>query len=152
MQQLHKKIRQVVMLLILPLFFVVLLSTPSQAKTQVLVQYFHGNVRCQTCLSFEAWSKKAVDGFPVELADGRLQWQLINFDLPENKHYIKDYTLADKSLVLVLEEDGKIISWKNVEEFWGFGEDEEQKFVSLVQNLIADYLKNTTGEEQGKPE
>jgi hypothetical protein len=114
----------------------------SQAQTQVLVRYFHGDVRCSTCLAFEDWSKTALESFPKELANGSLQWQLINFDLPENKHYIKDYALADKSLVLVREEDGKPVRWKNVEEFWDFGEDQKQEFISLVRSLVADYLTN----------
>ena len=80
--------------------------------------------------------------YAAELSDGRLEWQLINFDQPENKHYIKDYGLADKSLVLVREEDGKTVRWKNVEEFWEFDENQKQEFVSLVQGLIADFLKN----------
>lgn len=118
------------------------LTSPSQAESHVLVRYFHGDVRCTTCLQFEDWSKTATESFSAELADGRLQWQLINFDQPENKHYIKDYGLADKSLVLVREEDGKTVRWKNVEEFWDFGEDQKQEFVSLVQGLIGEFLQN----------
>jgi hypothetical protein len=129
------------------------IPTQSRAETHVLVRYFHGDVRCQTCLTFENWAKTAVEGFPAELAEGRLQWQPINFDSPENQHYVKDYSLADKSLVLVREEDGKTVRWKNVEEFWDFGEDQKKEFVSLVRSLIADYLKNEPEEKNhGKPE
>jgi len=127
---------------ILPLLFLSLGSTQSYAANHVLVRYFHGDVRCQTCLQFEDWAKTATESFPNELASGQIQWQLINFDLPENKHYIKDYELAEKSLVLVKEEDGKTARWKNVEEFWDFDEDQKAEFICLVRDLINDYLKH----------
>ncbi len=139
----QKNIRlKVVLSFVLPILFLVLLPSQSHADPHVLVRYFHGDVRCTTCMQFEDWSKTATEKFPAELSDGRLEWQLINFDQPENKHYIKDYGLADKSLVLVREEDGKTVRWKNVEEFWEFDENQKQEFVSLVQGLIADFLKN----------
>jgi len=134
--------RRLILTVILSLFLVGFIPGQSQAKTQVLVRYFHGDVRCSTCLQFEDWSKTAAEAFPKELADGSLQWQLINFDQPENKHYIKDYGLADKSLVLVREEDGRPVRWKNVEEFWDFGEDQKQEFVGFVRGLIRNFLKN----------
>jgi len=134
--------RKIVLSLVLPLFFLGVLPCRSQAESHVLVRYFHGDIRCSTCLQFEDWSKTAAEGFAKELADGRLQWQLINFDRPENKHYIKDYGLADKSLVLVREEDGKTVRWKNVEEFWGFDDNQKEEFVSLVQSQIKDFLKD----------
>ena len=134
--------RKIVLSLALPVLFLLLLPVQSQAESHVLVRYFHGDIRCETCLQFEDWAKTATEKFPKELADGRLQWQLTNFDQPENKHYIKDYSLADKSLVLVREEDGKTVRWKNVEEFWDFGEDQKQEFVNFVQGQIEDFLKN----------
>ena len=143
MQHRHKKISQfLIMTFILPLLLAGFTPNQSQAKTQVLVRYFHGDVRCSTCLAFEDWSKTALEAFPKELADGSLQWQLINFDLPENKHYIKDYALADKSLVLVREEGGKEVRWKNIEEFWDFGEDQKKEFIRFVHGLIADFLQH----------
>jgi hypothetical protein len=138
----NKICRKLAIGLILPIFLLSFLPTPSRAESHVLVRYFHGDVRCSTCLQFEDWSKTAAESFPEELADGRLQWQPINFDQPENQHYIKDYGLADKSLVLVREEDGKSVRWKNVEEFWDFGEDQKTEFLSLVKDLITDFLKN----------
>jgi len=127
---------------VLVLLSILLAATPALAGSKVLVRYFHGNVRCSTCLMFEDWSKAAFSAFTEEQAAGHLEWQLINFDLPENKHYIKDYALADKALVLVREEDGKQVRWKNVEEFWDYGDNQKQEFVAFVQTLIADYLKD----------
>ena len=132
--------RAFVFALVLSIFS--LIPTLSQAQGTVIVRYFHSDIRCSTCLAFEDWSKTAVELFPDELKNGTLKWQVINFDEPENKHYIKDYDLAEKSLVLIQEDDGKITRWKNVEEFWDFDDNQKEEFVKLVQGLISDYLKN----------
>ena len=114
----------------------------SQAQGTVIVRYFHSDIRCSTCLAFEDWSKTAVELFPEELKNGTLKWQVINFDEPENKHYIKDYDLVEKSLVLIREDNSKVTRWKNVEEFWDFDDNQKDEFVKLVQGLISDYLNN----------
>jgi hypothetical protein len=47
----------------------------------IVVYYFHGNVRCPTCITLEEYSKEAVETFFAdELESGRVQWQVINFD------------------------------------------------------------------------
>ncbi len=128
--------------LALAVCFLGLFPNLSQAQGVVIVRYFHSDIRCKTCLAFEDWSRTAVERFPEELKNGTLKWQVINFDDSGNKHYIKDYDLAEKSLVLIREEDGKTVQWKNVEEFWDFDDNQKQEFVDLVQTLIADYLKS----------
>ena len=138
----QEMLRFTLMALIVPVFLVGMSSTPSMAESQVLVRYFHSDIRCSTCLAFEDWSKTAVELFPEELKNGTLKWEVINFDEPENKHYIKDYDLAEKSLVLIREDNGKVTRWKNVEEFWDFDDNQKDEFVKLVQGLISDYLKN----------
>ncbi len=142
MSKIFKKTAQINFVLILSIFLLGISPSLSQAQGVVIVRYFHSNVRCSTCLAFEDWSKTAVERFPKELKNGTLKWQVINFDEAENEHYIKDYDLAEKSLVLVREDNGKVVKWKNVEEFWDFGENQKEEFVDFVQKLISDYLKN----------
>lgn len=142
MSTVFKKIAQIHFVLILSIFLLGMSPGLSQAEGVVIVRYFHSDIRCETCLAFEDWSKTAVERFPKELKNSTLKWQVINFDDPGNKHYIKDYDLAEKSLVLIREENGKVVKWKNVEEFWDFDENQKKEFVDLVQALISDYLKN----------
>ncbi len=143
MKNRYKKVfRTALVTLLLSLSLVGLSAVHSFAESQVLVRYFHSNIRCSTCLAFEDWSKTAAESFPQELASGKLKWQVINFDEPENKHYIKDYDLAEKSLVLSRIEDGKEVEWKNVEEFWDFDEGQKNEFVAFTKGLIEDYLKH----------
>jgi hypothetical protein len=41
-------------------------------------------------------------------------------DLPENEHFIRDYQLVAKSLVLVNYEDGKQVGYKNLQKIWTY--------------------------------
>lgn len=53
-------------------------------------------------------------GFPDGLKNGRLAWKAINVDEEENEHFIKDYRLHPKSVVIVDMENGVQVKWKNL--------------------------------------
>ncbi len=72
------------------------------SATQVIAYYFHGKVRGKTCLKIEQEARAAVTGrFAAEMASERLVFRVVNYDLPENAHFSKDYKLPCPSLVLV---------------------------------------------------
>lgn len=63
--------------------------------------YFHGTIRCQKCLEIERVSRETVESFYAEeLADGRVLWRSVDFDLPENRHFFEDFNLLLPSLAL----------------------------------------------------
>jgi hypothetical protein len=105
----------------------------------VVAYYFHGNFRCQTCRKIEAISREAVEsGFPEELKTGRLEWHVINVEEPENEHFVKDYQLFSKSLVLVAREGSKQTRWKNLQKVWTLVGDKEE-FIQYVRDEIRAY-------------
>jgi hypothetical protein len=107
---------------------------------RVVAYYFHGNVRCATCRKLEAYSKEAVEtAFAAELKDGRVVWQAVNFDDKQNQHYLKDYKLYTKSLVIVDEANGKAKRWKNLEKIWQLVGD-KPAFLRYVQGELRAYL------------
>ena len=58
----------------------------------LIVYYFHGNKRCNTCRTIEAYTEEAIKtGFPDELRSGRLVWIPVNVDVPENGHFVEDF-------------------------------------------------------------
>lgn len=86
---------------------------------EVLVYYFHGNVRCATCRKIEAYAEEAIrTNFSSEIAAGKLRWLAVNVDEPENSHFIQDYQLVTRSLVLVGMDDDVEKKWKNLEKIW----------------------------------
>ena len=114
----------------------------SGARGQVVVTYFHTNFRCPTCHRLEEYSRDTVQSaFAGELEQGKVVFRVINVDDPENQHFIKDYKLYTKSLIVSERKDGKEIRWKNLPEIWRLVRDREQ-YEQYVRSEIEDYLKD----------
>ncbi len=108
---------------------------------KLVAYYFHTTYRCPTCRRIEAYSKQAIEsGFARELADGTIEFRLVNVEIPENRHYVQDYNLFTKSLVLVRMHDGKQVEWTNLERVWELNGD-QAAFLRYVQQGIRDYLE-----------
>ncbi len=87
--------------------------------TRVIAYYFHGTIRCETCLKIEKQAREAMETrFPVEMLEKRLVFKPVNYDKPENAHFLKDYKLPCPSLVVVRQRGGKDEKWKLLERTW----------------------------------
>jgi hypothetical protein len=114
--------------------------TPSVRPHRVIAFYFHTTARCASCRAIEAYSREALESaFADELRDGRLTWQVVNVEVKGNEHYVKDYGLYTKSLVLVNEVRGKPAQWKNLEKVWQLLQD-KPAFLRYVQGEARTYL------------
>lgn len=102
-----------------------------------VVYYFMTTQRCPTCMKIEAFTKTAVeDNFSKELQSSKLAWKIVNVDEPSNRHFIEDYELYTKSVVLVRYRDGKQVKWKNLDEVWNHVNNED-----AFKQYIADEVK-----------
>jgi len=111
-----------------------------EAQHRVIAYYFHGTSRCQTCRTIEQYAREAIeDGFSEELQSEMLEWHAVNVEEPQNNHFISDYELFTRSLVLVDMEDGHQTRWKNLERVWELVGDREA-FISYVQEETRAYL------------
>lgn len=99
---------------------------------KVAAYYFFGNVRCQTCRKIESYTAESIASFTNELSTGLLEWRTANVDEKENEHFVKDYELTSRSVVLVHMVDGKQTEWKNLASIWDLVGDKEafQKYIS----------------------
>lgn len=94
-------------------------TATNAATEQVIAYYFHGTVRCETCLLIEKLATMVVEQeFTTELATNRLVFTPVNYELPENTHFLTDYKLPCPSLVLVKRRDGKEEDWKLLADTW----------------------------------
>jgi len=97
-------------------------ATPTPSG-QTLVYYFHGSYRCATCRRIEAYAHEAVtSAFASDLESRKLEWQAVNVDEPGNRHFIGDFGLYTRSLVLVDVKDAK--RFKVLERVWELVHDE----------------------------
>lgn len=86
---------------------------------QVVAYYLHGDFRCTTCLAIEAMSKDAIENnFEHEISDGLVAWRVINYDLPQNRHYIDEFDIPGSSLVLAREINGRRKAFKIMQKVW----------------------------------
>jgi len=105
-----------------------------------LRSYFHGNARCATCRKIEAYADEAIaQGFVDELESGRLTWRVVNIDESANKHFIKDFQLVTRSVVLVEYRDGKVLRWENLDKVWQLVRSKD-RFVSYVDGETREFL------------
>jgi hypothetical protein len=114
---------------------------PSESE-KVIVYYFHGTYRCPSCTKIEKWSYEAIkDSFPKALKEDRVLWKPVNVDKPENRHFIKEYSLLTKSLIITEVKGGKQTKWKNLDKVWRLLRDQE-KFFAYVTQEVRNYMDN----------
>ncbi|MBT0653215.1 nitrophenyl compound nitroreductase subunit ArsF family protein [Geomobilimonas luticola] len=89
------------------------------AEGGVVVYYFHGTLRCETCLLIETLAEGTLQAdFPEELANGRLVWRPLSVDLPENAHFVKDFGLGANELVVIRQHKDGGATWGKVPDIW----------------------------------
>lgn len=116
---------------------------PKQAGVTDYVQvyYFHATKRCNTCTTIEQYSRETINAnFKGQLNNDTLRFVLINFDEPENRHYLQDYQLLYRALVVVLYRDGKQVKYKNLEKIWQH-KGNEADFSNYVKTEIETMLQ-----------
>jgi len=87
--------------------------------------------------------QRAARRFPLladELGSGRLAWRVVNVEEPENEHFVKDFELVTRSLVLTEYEDGEVIHWENLKQVWQLVRDKEQ-FLDYVHSSTREFLQ-----------
>jgi hypothetical protein len=113
---------------------------PAALQHRIVAYYFHGNVRCVSCRKIEAYTKEAIDSaFGDALKSGRLEWRVVNTDSTQNEHFLQDYQLFTKSVVVSDERDGKETRWKNLDKVWELLGDQD-KFHAYIQGEVRPFL------------
>lgn len=114
---------------------------PKAAQEKLVVYYFYTTYRCHSCTMIENLTKTAVEaGFKDLLASGRVEFKGINIEQPGNEHYVQDYKLYTKSVVVSDIKDNKETRWKNLDQVWQLLGN-ENKFIEYVQREVKTYLE-----------
>ena len=115
-------------------------ETPPEISNKVIAYYFHSTRRCASCKKIEAYSREAIEsGFAEALESGELELLILNTDEPEYKHFLEDYELYTKSLVLSKIDDGEETEWKNLDKVWRLLGD-KNSFMEYVQTEVQSFL------------
>jgi len=117
--------------------------SPQSDSHKIVAYYFHTNTRCSKCKKIEEYSIEAIrKGFKNELDNGKLEFHVINYQKPENRHYLKDYKLVNKSLILVHLVNGEQNEWTNLKLVWELTEN-KTAFINYVRKEVSGYLSKS---------
>lgn len=100
-------------------------GTVAVSQTGTTVYYFYGNHACSTCARMEALTKKAIQ-------DKGVVYKSVNVDEPANEHFVKDFQLDSR--VVVIQREG---SYKKMDKVWDLVGDEEA-FIAYIQSGLQD--------------
>lgn len=116
-------------------------SSSSNRDRFVAVYYFHGTVRCPTCLTIEHYADSTLRAtFADELQDGRMIWRSINMDEEPNTHFVADYDLFSQTLIVIDSTKGQTSHWKNLDKIWDLVGNQGE-FSEYVRTEVTSYLK-----------
>jgi hypothetical protein len=120
-------------------------SAADSTAHQLLAYYFHGKTRCWTCRTIEAYAEEAIrTGFPEAWDNGRIAWLVVNVEQPENEHFVRDYQLTTRSVVLVDVTGGTERRWIRLDRVWQLVHD-KQAFTDYVQGEADSILGGIDG-------
>ncbi|MBU4306131.1 MAG: hypothetical protein KJ893_11020 [Candidatus Omnitrophica bacterium] len=108
---------------------------------KVIAYYFHGSFRCVTCNNMERYAREAIEtNFKDALDSGEIEFKSVNVEERGNEHFVTDYQLYTKSLILSRVKDGKEIKSKNLDKIWDCVRS-KQTFIDYVTREIRGFLK-----------
>jgi len=117
-------------------------TPPTEQGQKVIAYYLHGTARCYTCRLIESYTEEAIrTGFPKEIEDGKLEWKVINMETSENKHFMNDYKLYTKSVVISKLNEGTETNWKNLDRIWSLTRN-KANFIAYIQDETRKMLKS----------
>ena len=113
--------------------------------TKVVMYYFHGNARCKTCLTIEMYALEAIEtGFPESLRDGTLEFLPVNLEIEGNEHFIDDFQLSARTVVIERITDGKRGDYVNLHRVWELVGDKEA-YIRYVQDEMEKFMNGEQG-------
>ena len=109
-------------------------------KANVVVTYFTTDVRCVSCKKIESLTRETLQrDFADAMEQGQLRFQTINIDREDNKHYIKDYDLAFKTVVVARQSQEAAMDWEKLDDVWTLL-NEPADFAVYVSSAVAKKL------------
>lgn len=117
-------------------------ANKSKISEKVIVYYFHGIARCPTCRAIEQYAREAVqEAFKNELELGKVEFKSINVEDTLNEHYIQDFQLSTRCVVVEWNVNGKTQDWKRLEKVWELVHGDKTKYYNYIQENVRQYLK-----------
>ena len=113
-------------------------------ENRLIVYYLHGDVRCATCEKLEAFSTKALtENYSEQLENGSIEFIVLNYDKPENEHFLTDFDISYQSLVVIDVKENAEVGFEKLAKIWDLTHDEEAYLAYVKEKIdlhVADVL------------
>lgn len=107
---------------------------------KVEVVYFHSSRRCVACQYMQQFTDTVIqEHFPSQIRDGKVSFQSINVEEPENKEIVQKYQARGSSLFINVIKDGQDNIAEEVQAWRLLGN--EPVFKQYLKQKIDNYLK-----------
>lgn len=107
----------------------------------IIVYNMHQTIRCATCVSMEAMTKKLVNSeFNREVKDGLVEWR--EADYQKNEDLAKRYNVASTSVVVVRFHNNQEMDHQNLTRAMGYAHDDD-----LFNKYIGDAIRKELARE-----
>ena len=128
-------------IMVITLFLPLSVQAEKQTDTtRFIATYFYSNVRCPSCLTIERLTTETIKSeFKDHLDSGALEWRTINIDGEGNYHFVKDYKLYTKSVIIAELLNGEEFRWKNLPKVWELLGNED-KFSKYLKDEISAFM------------
>lgn len=114
---------------------------PRAPERRIVATYFYGTIRCATCRTIETYAREAVEeGFAPQIAAGTVAFRAVNVEEPQNRHFIRDYQLMTRSVVVTEEVDGAVARWVRLDHVWRLVGN-RPAYLNYVQDAVHGYLE-----------
>jgi hypothetical protein len=95
-------------------------ATLITAQEEIIVYYFHGNMRCRACRMIESLTEESVryQSENQVVSALPLHYKAVNVEHRGNQRFIQNYQLSTRSVVLSHVINGKELNWKRLDGVW----------------------------------
>lgn len=122
-------------------------ETAAAATAPVTVYYLHGTVRCITCIALEDVTNRTVrDAFGGLLAEGVLALVAVDYDQPENAHFLDDFDLEMPGVVLAASAGDTLTAWRRLDRTWELSE-RHADLVRYITDETRAFVREVLGAE-----
>ncbi|OPZ79199.1 MAG: hypothetical protein BWY78_00191 [Alphaproteobacteria bacterium ADurb.Bin438] len=129
--------KMIVSFIFFTLFFGINKSyTSDEIPSKSIIYYFHDDVRCASCRLIEQYTTEVYN----ENFKDDFELKVIDISIENNRHFVKDYTLYTKSVILSKIKDGKEVEFKNLDKIWQYLRD-KKKSKAYLKEEINNFLK-----------
>ena len=97
---------------------------PAIDGDQVIMTYFISGTRCTSCKRIESLARETAEkDFSSELAGKTLVFRVIDTGELGHEHFIRDYQITSKTVILSHRRNGKEVAWKDMAAVWDLLDD-----------------------------